>query len=44
MFGFVVQDPTGSAGAKVILSLIPQVAMTLECGILGGLETAEIGL
>ena len=29
MFGFVVQSPDASAGSKIILSLIPQVAMAL---------------
>ena len=40
MFGFVVQSPDASAGSKVILSLIPQVAMALITQIFGSLETS----
>lgn len=44
MFGFVVQSPTASTGSKVILSIIPQVAMSLMCGIFGGLESSQTGV
>ena len=44
MFSYMVQSPTASAGSKSLLSLIPQVAMALECGIIGGLEQSETGL
>ena len=44
MFSFLVQDPNTSQGSKAFWSLIPQVAMGLECQILGGLEQSEVGL
>ena len=44
MFSYMVQSPTADAGSKAFLSLIPQVAMALECGIIGGLEKSETGL
>ena len=38
MLFFLVQDPQASAGSKAFWSLIPQVAMGLECNIFGALE------
>ena len=43
-FYFPVQSATASAGNKVFLSLIPQVAMGLICNIFGSLEESEVGL
>ena len=44
MFSYMVQSPTANAGSKALFSLIPQVAMALSCGIIGGLEESETGL
>lgn len=44
LIGLPVQQPTSSPALKIVLSLIPQVAMQQTCGVFGNLEGSGVGL
>ena len=44
LVGIPVQQPTSSGASKIMLSVIPQVAMQQLCGVFGNLEGSMVGL